>query len=213
MQFLQAFKFQFQNADWFKKIIIPALILLIPIVGQLYFLGWVMDITRRRLQEQPDSELLPGTQFGEFIKLGFQSFLVGLVYAIPIIVLVLPITIVSLAVDPNTDAGMTAVIAVSLCFGVVISLYSVFYAFILPAAMGNFLAKGAVRDGLRVKEAFSLLKKAPVAYLLVILGTILAGIIAPLGSIACGVGAMLTTTYAQSAVGHLIGQAYLKATA
>ncbi len=211
MQFIQAFKFQFGNIDWFKKLIIPGLIMLIPIVGQLYVLGWVMEIARRHIQGQDDSQLLPLTRFGEYLKLGFQAFVVALVYAIPTIILALPILIASLAFDPSGNAGPGIIIAVSVCFGLILVLYEILYAFILPAALGNFLAHGTIRDGLNIKAAFALVKKAPVVYLLVILGSALAGLIAPIGGIACGIGTVLTAIYGQSAYGHLLGQAYVKA--
>ncbi len=53
-----------------------------------------------------------------------------------------------------------------------------------------------------------MLKKSFVSWLLVVVGYLLAmGIIAPLGGIACGIGALLTAAYANLIVMHMVGQA------
>lgn len=39
MDFSLPFSFPFQDQNWFKKLAIPGLIMLIPIVGWLYVLG------------------------------------------------------------------------------------------------------------------------------------------------------------------------------
>ena len=56
-----------------------------------------------------------------------------------------------------------------------------------------------------------MLKKSFVSWLLTILGLILAtSIIAPLGGIVCGIGALLTGAYGTAFFSHLLGQAYNK---
>jgi len=49
------------------------------------------------------------------------------------------------------------------------------------------------------------------AYFIVLLGTIVAGLIAPIGLIACIIGVLLTYTYSMAVMGHLYGQAHLEA--
>ena len=73
----------------------------------------------------------------------------------------------------------------------------------IPAANGNFLATGSIGAAFRFGEVFALLKAAPGAYLLVLLGGIIGGFIASLGTIACGIGVLLTSTYAVALSGHL----------
>jgi hypothetical protein len=69
------------------------------------------------------------------------------------------------------------------------------------------------RSGFRVGEVFGLVRAAPVAYLLVLVGGIIAGIISGLGSIACGIGVLLTAPYGLAINGHFMGQAYKQAMA
>jgi hypothetical protein len=57
-------------------------------------------------------------------------------------------------------------------------------------------------------EVFGLVRAAPVAYLLVFVGSIAAGFIASLGTLACVIGVFVTSAYASTVNMHLIGQAY-----
>jgi hypothetical protein len=47
MNFGKAFTFVFDDPEWLRKVAINALIGLIPIVGQLYLLGWGLEVARR----------------------------------------------------------------------------------------------------------------------------------------------------------------------
>lgn len=214
MNFGQAFTYVFEDPDWAKKVLIPALIAIIPIVGQIFLLGWMLDITRRVIQRNPRP--LPELDFGRQLVDGLKGFVIGFVYALPILILEIPIIIVSSSMstqnfDTNTTAGPLVAI-VSVCCGGLILLYALLMAFFLPAALGNYAASGNLTAGFRFREIFGLLRAAPGAYLLTLLGVIVAGFISGLGSIACVIGVFATLAYAQAIMGHLYGQAYLEAT-
>ncbi len=208
MDFGKAFTFVFEDPDWLKKIVIAALISLIPLVGQIYILGYGLEVGRRVIRHDPRP--LPDIEFAESLALGFKSFVIGLVYSIPAIILTLPITIVSAMTDPNSDMSSAGpvLVAISLCCGGLLVIYGLLVWFWIPAAEGNFLATGAIGAAFRFNEVFALLKAAPGAYLLVLVGLFAGGIIAPLGTIACGIGVLVTSTYAVVLSGHLYGQAY-----
>jgi len=213
MDFGQAFSFPFKDPDWFKKIGLVGLVSLIPFIGQFVMMGWALQITRRVIDGFDN--VLPNLDFGEQLGKGFQVFLIGLVYALPIIVLSIPLSIVDSTstnmINTGDNTGGYAYMALSLCCGGLMLLYGIFMAFTVPAAIANFAAKGSLGSAFQFSEVFGLVRKAPVAYLIVILATIVAGIIAPLGSIACLVGVILTATYANAAMAHIEGQAYNQA--
>lgn len=213
MDFGKAFTYPFQDPDWAKKILIPALVLLIPIVGQITVLGWALDVTRRVLRRDPSP--LPEFDFGKNLSDGFKGFVIGLVYAIPIFIFIIPPIIVSATAGSDggnmESLGPVAIIVMVCCYGLMI-LYSLVLNIVLPAAMANFVAKENLSAGLRFSEVFGLVRAAPGPYLLVLLGIILAGMIAGLGSIVCAIGVVATTAYAYAVQGHLYGQAYLEAT-
>lgn len=214
MEFGRAFSFVFKDPDWLKKVAIAGLIGLIPIIGQFYIFGWGLEITRRIINHEPD--LLPDVDFGGFLSKGFQAWVITLVYSIPIIIFMIPLQLVgpvgaSLQLDQDTLSYL--MIAVSVCCGGLLLIYSIFMGLVLPASLGNFVRHGNLGAGLRFGEVFGLFKAAPVSYLLVLVGSFIVGLIAPLGTIACLVGVIITQAYGLAIMGHLIGQAYNDASA
>lgn len=213
MEFGTPFSYPFKDPNWFKKFILPGLCMLIPVIGQFVLMGWMVEIVRRVINDIPD--LLPELDFGGQLGKGFQAWVIALVYSIPIIILILPIQLVGplgAAADMDPDTLATIMAVVSVCCGGLILIYSILVGFLLPAAIGNFAAKGQLSAGLRFGEVFGLVKTAPVAYLIVLVGSILAGLIAQLGVIICVVGILVTAPFASAIMGHFYGQAYKEAT-
>jgi hypothetical protein len=215
MDFGKAFSYVFQDPNWVRKILITALIAIIPIVGWLYLLGWMVEIARRVINHDPSP--LPETDFGGLLVVGFKAFVVGLVYAIPLLLIngIIQVTTFAAAGGSNGDNGSAIGLfagGVGLCFGLISFIYGLLMSFMILGAFGNLAAKGNIGDGLNFSEVFGLLKKNTGAYLIAFLGYILVGIISSLGLIACFIGVFLTMAYAQSVLGHFVGQAYLEAT-
>lgn len=206
MQFGKAFSFVFEDEDWVMKTIIAALVSLIPIIGQITVLGWGLEVTRRVIREDPNP-LPDWSDFGGHIVKGIMAWVIGFVYALPIILVwICPVIIFAAAGDDETIISV-----VSACFGCLTFLYGILLLFVLPAAMGNYVAKDELGAAFRFGEVFGLVRVAPGAYLLTILGALIAGFIAPLGIILCFVGVLWTQAYAVLINSHLWGQAYNEA--
>lgn len=215
MDFGLAFSFPFKDQQWFKKLVVPGLISLIPLVGQFYLVGFGLNVAKRVIDKDPES--LPDLDFGGNLKRGFMSFVIGLGYSLPLIVLalifgIIMVTIGGLAGDNNSEvAGILGVVS-GAGFGIISMIYGIIVAFFTSAALGNYLAKGEeLGVAFRIREIWMLLKKAIAPYLLVILGGVLANLVGSLGSLICAVGLLLTLPYATVVYGHFIGQAYLQA--
>ncbi len=213
MDFGLAFSFPFKDPDWFKKIGLVGLVSIIPIVGQLVLIGWAVEITKRVIDGFDN--VLPDLDFGDQLGKGFQVFLIGLVYAIPLFILMIPLAVIdsnsTAMISNGNNTGGYSMMALSLCCAGVLGLYGLFIAFVLPAAIGNFAAKGALGAAFQFSEVIALICKAPVAYLIVFLGTIVAEFVGSLGAIACVIGLIVTISYSYAAVAHLQGQAYNEA--
>ena len=213
MEFGRAFTYAFEDSDWLKKIGIAALVSLIPLIGLITLLGWALEITRRVIHRE--AELLPAwDNFGDFVSNGFKAFLVGFVYALPIILIsgclntVLPL-LTSAAGDNGGSVISTVVTVVSICFGCFNFILSIMICLVVPAALGNLAASGGnLSAGFRFNEIFGLLRAAPGPYALVLLGGLVSSFIAGLGLIACLIGIVFTQALAMSINAHLWGQAY-----
>lgn len=214
MEFGKAFSFPFSDQDWMKKIGIIALVSLIPIIGQMVLLGWALQITRKIIQNEVVQ--LPELNFSEQLNLGFKAFIIGLVFSLPGMIFQIPIQVVQpvtswLGFDEGSISWL--VIGLGVCCGGFQFIYTLIASYIIPAAYSNFLAKDSLRAGFHLGEIFGLVKAAPVAYLMVFLGSILCFFISMAGLIACVIGVFVTTTYSQAVLAHLTGQAYKQAQA
>ncbi len=213
MDFARSFSYVFEDKDWLTKILIGAVVLLIPLVGQLIVFGWALEATRRVIAgEKP--ELPDWSDFGGHVGNGLKAFVVGLVYGLPLIIFALCNTGVTMLANPDlvgyqTAQSMQAIVTVvSLLVSCLNLIYSLFLGFVMPAALGNMMATGELGAAFRFGEVFRLAFGHFGTYLLVLVGEILVYFIAALGLIACVVGVLFTAAYAYAVVGHLMGQAY-----
>ena len=210
MEFGLAFSYVFKDPDWVKKILLIAVISIIPIIGQLVALGFALEIMKRVINH--DSTPLPDLDFGGFLGKGFQAFVISFVYSIPTFIFTAPTQIITLFADSmDPDVAMYASIGVGCICGGLAFIYGILMAFMLPAAYGEFLSQGSLGAAFKFGKVFGLVRKAPVAFLIAILATFVGGIIAPLGAIACVIGVFATMAYYFAIMGHIYGQAYNQA--
>jgi hypothetical protein len=212
MNFGLSFSYVFKDKDWFKKVAIPALCSLIPVVGGFVVAGWGLKATKNVIDGNEESAL-PSLEFGADLGRGFMAFLIGAIYSLPMTIFF------GLGGGLFGFAGSSAEETVSIilmvlggCLGLIGLVLGIVIAFMGVVAVANYVAKGEFSAAFKFKDIFALLKKSFVSWLLVVLGQVLAmGFIAPLGAVACGIGALLTTAYAIAIYSHLLGQAYNKA--
>jgi hypothetical protein len=205
LDFGLAFTFPFQDEEWVKKIVLTAVIMLIPLLGQIAVLGWMVALTRRVIagEEHPMPDW---DDFGGLFMDGLKATLVGLVYSLPIIITVVPFSILGAIFDNGDQISVFEIL--SICFGCFAALYGLLYAFIWPAALGELAATGEIGPALNVGKIVQRVQSALSPYLLVLIGTIAASFVGGLGVILCFVGVIFTGLLAYTVQGHLAGQAY-----
>ncbi len=209
MDFGLAFSFPFQDEEWVKKVVLTAVISLIPFIGQFALIGWLVELTRRVIRG--DAEPLPDwADFGGILVLGLKMFAIGFVYAIPLMFVAIPMVIFDALID--SDSAVALYTIVTLCFSCFALIYGLALAFFVPAAVGELAATDNLGAAINPTNIIAHVRAAPSAYLLAFLGTIVAGFLSGFGIILCFVGVILTAVYASAVQGHLYGQAYLEAT-
>lgn len=205
VNFGKAFTYIFDDEQWFDKLIVPILVSLIPIIGSMAFTGYILRTTKNVIQNEIDP--LPKFDFGEDLERGFRFFLIGLVYSLPIMLVVGLMTIPLMTLN-NTDTVSALGVIFLILGGLVMLAYGLLMMFIQPVAMGNFAVKDTFASGFEFGNFFKRLNSNFKVWLLVIAGMLIASIISPMGSIVFGIGAFVTTAYSQLMVAHLTGQAY-----
>jgi len=183
----------------------------IPIIGPLAVVGWGVEITKRVIQKDP--EPLPGwSDFVNYLIKGLVTFLIVFVYMLPVILVQFCASGALFAGSESGDYALEMIGSiVMLCFSCVTFIYAVLMALFIPAAIGNYAATGEVGAGFRFGEVYGLVKAAPAPYLMVLVGSFLAAMIASIGIIACIIGVFFTIAYANTVISHLTGQAYYEA--
>ena len=212
MDFGKAFSYPFEDQDWLKKVGVAALIVLIPVIGQLLIAGWGFEITRRLIKGDP-APLPDWSEFGEMIGSGLKVAVVWFAYMLPVILLqvCLQVAILGSAESLDNDALTAGLSFVVFCISCLVFIYALIMALIVPAALGNMAAKSELSAAFRFGEVFGLVRAQPGAYVMVLLGGMVAGFVASLGVIACFIGVFFTAAYATTINAHLRGQAYLQA--
>jgi len=208
MDFGKAFSFVFEDEDWVKKIAVGGLISLIPVIGIFLVLGWGVEITKRVING--DAEVLPDwSDFGGYLSRGFMVFVIAFLIFLPVILVQscgsgLPF----LTESYDQEALTTAMWVLSACFTCITILYSIVAYMILPAAVARYAVTGKFGAAFKLGEIFKVVRNNLGTYAMVLLGGILASMVASLGTIACVIGVLFTTVYSFAINGHLWGQAY-----
>jgi Protein of unknown function (DUF4013) len=193
-----AFVWPFRDPDWLAKIAVMGLILLIPIVGAINGLGWMLTMIDRL---RAGDERLPPANF-DYLGRGVQLFVVYIVYYGVLFllgaVLYVP-AIVILSQQGHHDAANGFLVALGvglilLTFSV-ITLGSLALTFAMPAIVLAVNLHG-VEAGLQVGEIVRRMRLSPINTLIAGLMLIAAGFIGQLGSFACFVGVIFTSAYA-----------------
>jgi uncharacterized protein DUF4013 len=193
----EAFTWPFRDPKWVEKIVIVGLIGLIPIVGAINNLGWMLAaIDRLRAGEDG----LPPANF-DYLLRGLQLFVVFLVYGF-VIVVVASVFFVPAVILLNTQGqdGGNALLTV-------IGILLLLFAFAL--AVAGFLVSYAVRPaivlavdhrgiegGFDIAAVLRRVRAAPADAVIAGLMLIAAGFIGSLGAyLLCFVGTIFTIPY------------------
>lgn len=224
MNFGRAFTYAFEDPDWLKKAGIAALVTLIPVIGGITVLGWGLEITRRVIKNEPQT--LPdwsGDNFGIYLKNGLKEFAISLAAILPLFIVMgccygaiiaSTIAMTSANSDNGSSVAGGAVTILMLCMYCIIFIYAIVAGLYIQAAIGTLADTGELGAAFRFAEVVALVRAAPGPYLLSILIVGLTGVVlAPLGTLVCGIGVLASVTYIGLVRDHLYGQAYLVAKA
>ena len=192
-----AFVWPFRDPDWLSKLAIIGLILLIPIIGAINGMGWMLAaLDRLRAGE----EKLPPANLG-YLGRGVGLFLVNLVYVLALLVVggvLYGAAVVILAAEgrdtPNAFLVAVGLVLVLLAFGIV-SIGSLALTFATPAIV-LAVSKGGIAAGLRIDEIARTTVKSPINTLIAGFMLIAVSFIEGLGAFVCFVGVVFTVAYA-----------------
>ncbi|GAC1504391.1 MAG: hypothetical protein NVS1B3_01040 [Candidatus Dormibacteraceae bacterium] len=192
-----AFIWPTRDPEWLTKVLVIALILLIPIVGAINAIGWMLA-SLDRLRAGNES-LAPANL--NYIGRGFPLFVVNLVFSLGIglaaALIYLPaiFMVANQSSGSNTPAQISLAVMLSLLAFSVATVGSLALNFAMPSIVVA-TDGGGIRQGLNwnavLRRARANISNTLIAGLMLIA----ASFVGSLGIVACGVGVLFTAAYA-----------------
>lgn len=206
MSFEKSFGFVFKDPEWVKKLLIGTVFaLLTPLaIGAPFLTGYIIRIIRHRLDGKED---LPAwDNVGDLFVDGVKMIFVGLVYALPILVLGVTLAILMIvAVAVDSDAG--AVVALLIFpFQGLSFLYSLLIVLVHPHIYYVIATDAPLSQAFHLRKYFRLLKKEWSNALLALLFVWLAGAVSGLGIFVFIIGFFIALAYGNMVTGDVYGR-------
>jgi hypothetical protein len=198
-----SFTYMFEDDNWIKKIAIGGVVSIIPIVN-FATLGYLVQVIRNVRDGQP-LPLPEWDQFGQYFIDGLWIFVIFLVWSIPIIVVACLQGIAGATLTDNQNQT-TAYSIISACLGCLSFLWGLVLGIVYPAILVRYAEVGELMAGFRLGEIFGIIRANVGNYIIVVLLTWVASLIALLGLILCVIGIIFTQFWAYLVSGNLMGQ-------
>jgi hypothetical protein len=191
-----AFVWPVRDHQWMTRVLLMGLALIIPIVGAINGLGWMLaTLDRLRAGE----ERLAPADFSHFGR-GLGLFVVYLAYylVVALVAGLLYVPAILILASQGHGAANLGLVTAGLGLSVVsysfVTLASLVLTFATPSIVLAY-DRGGIRGGLDVRRVFRLAVASPVNTLIAGLMLIAAGIVGGLGFILCFVGVFFTQAY------------------
>lgn len=208
--FGRPFQFAMQDPAWLKKLAMLALCFFIPIVGPFAALGYY-QATMRNVADG-DETLPEWDRFGEYIGRGFKALVVILVYMIPSIVvyagsMVVSMAMIALLTDKNGEGvGGTIGAVLGMAGTGLAAILFLGGLMMVPAGIARMVDEDALGAAIRPIAVFKFVFGNFVNVLMAFVVGAVAGMIAPLGMIACFIGVYFTIAFTLLVRAHAWGQ-------
>jgi hypothetical protein len=192
-----AFSWPVRDSEWLTKLLIIALILLIPIAGAINGLGWMLA-TLDRLRAG-DETLAPANL--SYMGRGIRLFVVNIVYGLAVVLVAGAIYVPALLIAAGQSQGSANPALVSLA--IVLSLLAFSVATLGTLALNFALPsivlatdRDGIQGGLRISAVLRRSRINVANTLIAGLMLIAAGFVGSLGIVLCGIGVLFTSAYA-----------------
>lgn len=209
-----AFSFTFDDKDWVKKIAIGGVA---GLLGVIIFIpifvvpGYMLQLIKNVRDNQPNP-LPEWDNLGEMFIKGLIVSAIALVYNIipPILIMcpLIPLIYLTDQAGPDMAGAIALLINCFICVGIAVFIL---VNLLVPAAFIRYANYDSFAAAFQIREIFSFIKNNIGDYIIVILLSYVASLVATMGFILCLVGVFFTNFWAITVTGHLYGQLARKA--
>jgi len=202
-----------KDADIGKKLLIGSLLVLTGF-GIIAILGWMMEIIRE-VQRGEEPALPEFDDIGMFFMDGLKLMAVGVVWSLPVAILVVLLTTVgigSASFFNNADDAAMLLVIINLCVvGLVFAYLVPVFVLFVPAA-GLLAENGDLKEALDPRNAIAIFRTNPGGFLLaMLLGAAVNSVMGSIGAILCLVGIYPAMVVSYALQGQFYGNAYRNA--
>jgi hypothetical protein len=199
----------FEDEAWVTKVLLGGLLLIIPVVNFAVF-GYMLKVAQNVAQGNP-RPLPEWGEFGDHFMRGLYWIVIQIVYQLPTIILYALFFCTIAAAGGFADSqrggnGAGAIAVLGFCLLPLIFILALAGAFLAYVAAGRYIVTNSLSEAFKFSEVIAGARGNLGAWLMLLLVVILAGFVGSLGVIACGVGVLFTSFYAQCVIGHSLGQ-------
>jgi hypothetical protein len=189
-----------RDPEWVRKVLLTGLILIIPVVGQLVLLGWMLAALDNLRAGRP---VLPEAGFS-YLGRGLNLFVVYLVYGVALAVLfgVLFGAGVALALSGSNAASLVGVVLILLSYAILL-VAGLALSLVTPAIV-LATERGGIGGGLNVAGVVRLVRVDIEESLRAGLFTLVATLIGSIGAVACLIGQFFTTPYGYAVLAGVV---------
>lgn len=202
MDFIKALTFITDDPRWKEKVAIGAALGLLSFLIVPIFI--MIGYTLRLMQNIRDGKQLPLPEWddwsGDLVR-GFKLFVVYLVWALPLILVSIPMTIGGVMAD--SDSGIATTLGVTILVGTscLTILYGIFITLMTPGFTLWFARDEEIRSGLQLSEIFQWTREHVTEVILFMLAYIVASFVIStvagiVGVLLCFVGLIVTVPVA-----------------
>jgi hypothetical protein len=223
MDFGKAFVFMFEDPNWVRKCGIGFLVglaglllspILIGVIAFVFLAGYCLDVTRNVIRRER-YPLPEWDDWGGFFVKGLKITLAILIWSLPLLLAMAPITFGSIWMGNDTGDGAAFggifLLMCGLCLAV---LWAIFVTVISPAIYVRLAQTGRFASAFEVGELWNFtgrnLGNIIIAVILALVAGLIASAVGGLGVLLCGVGMLVTipaaTIWQYLVTAHLFGQ-------
>ena len=211
MEFERAINFIWKDEDWLKKILIAAVLLLTGI-GSIGVIGWMAELARR-VAANEENPLPEWDDIGQYFINGLKFFAVTAIWSIPATILIgisslLPMLLTAFD-EPNALIALFGIMVV--CLNLLVFLYILVVTLLSMPLWVRVAEDTPFAELINPANAWQLLRANAGGYVVAMLVSWLAMLVASFGTIACIIGVFFTSAISQSIFAHLTGQATAQA--
>lgn len=207
MDFTRAVTFVFSERDWWKKILITGLIGVIPFVGVIYLMGWMMEVVDR--VKGNAAEKLPVRPTFAIFKNGVKLLAGVLIYLIPMMVLFSVFGVFKYFWQVIFDGFLenAGVQMFNLIVNIAEFIYVFLILFVLPGIIYKLIRRNSLRDTFDFKGVFQAVRNNSQTYFQLLVAAVICLIVAGVGISLLYVGVIFTMPLGLAIYSYVVGDA------